>query len=280
MMYEIDGKTKIVGLIGYPIEHTFSPKMHNACFKELGLNWVYLPFSVKPENLEEAFKGLKSIENVQGINVTIPHKQEVIKYLDNLSQEASLIGAVNTISFSNGRATGDNTDGRGFISALTEEGFSLRGKNVLLLGVGGAGRAVSMSLAKEKISRITLVDVNISKAKGLTSEIEHSFKEVKARAIGLKEITLEEIDLLVNATGVGMKEGDPLLINPSLLHRKLFVYDLIYNPTQTLLLKEAAKCGAKTANGSGMLIHQAALSFKIWSGEEAPLGVMKKEMQS
>lgn len=272
---KIDGKTKIVGLIGHPVAHTFSPAMHNSCFAELGLNWIYLPFCIRPENLEQTLKGLGAIENVKGANVTIPHKEEVIKYLDDLSQEASLIGAVNTISFSNGKVVGDNTDGKGFIAALKEEGFNPEGKDVLILGAGGAGRAVAVSLAKEGASRITLVDLNIAKAKGLASEIENSFKEVKAGAAGLKEITLEETDLLVNATGCGMKEEDPLPIFSSLLHQGLFVYDLIYNPAQTLLLKESAKKGARTANGLGMLIHQAALSFNIWTGKEAPIKTME-----
>ncbi|MBU0568614.1 shikimate dehydrogenase, partial [bacterium] len=140
----------------------------------------------------------------------------------------------------------------------------------------GAGRAVAVSLAKEGVSRITLVDLSIGKAKGLASEIENSFREVKVRPARLEEITLEGIDLLVNASGVGMKEGDPCLIDPSDLHSGLFVYDLIYNPARTPLLKEAAKKGAKTANGLGMLIHQAALSFNIWTGKEAPIKVMKE----
>lgn len=273
---KIDGKTKIVGLIGYPVAHTFSPKMHNGCFAKLGLNWIYLPFSVPPENLEQALKGLRAIENVKGVNVTIPHKQEVIKYLDDLTKEASLIRAVNTISFSKGRAIGDNTDGKGFIAALSDEGFSPKGKDVVLLGAGGAGRAIAVSLAKEKVSRITLVDLSINRAEGLASQIENSFSQVKARATELKEITLKEADLLVNATPIGTRNEDPLLISPSLLHQKLFVYDLIYNPAQTLLLKESAKRGARTANGLWMLIHQAALSFKIWTGKEAPIKVMKE----
>ncbi|MBU1486845.1 shikimate dehydrogenase [bacterium] len=273
---KIDGQTKIVGLIGYPLAHTFSPGMHNACFCELGLNWVYLPFSVKQGGLSRTIDGLRAIENVQGVNVTIPYKEEVIEHLDDLSQEASLIGAVNTVSFSNGKATGDNTDAKGFMASLREEGFSPTGKDVLLLGAGGAGRAVAVSLAKEGVSRITLVDLSIGKVKGLASQIENSFREVEVRPARLEEITLEGIDLLINASGVGMKKGDPCLIDPSDLHSGLFVYDLIYNPARTPLLKEAAKKGARTANGLGMLVQQAALSFKIWTGKEAPIKVMKE----
>ncbi len=279
----INALTKIVGLIGYPIDYTLSPDMHNAAFKELNLNFVYLPFRVKSENLQSAIKGLPAL-NIVGVNVTIPHKELAMKYLDDFSLEASMIGAVNTICVQDGKLFGDNTDGKGFIASLKEElKVDPTDKKVFILGAGGAARAIGFSLAKLNVKRMTITDIDIPRTERLSADIKHHFHELRVDTVGLKDKefgrNISDCDILINATPCGMHQDDPLLINPDWVFSTHVVYDIIYNPPQTPLLKMAKERGCLTQNGLGMLIHQGALSFELWTGEKAPVEVMRQAIK-
>jgi len=267
---------KVLGVIGYPIEHSLSPPMHRAALKELGLDYHYDKFEVKPEELENFVSDAR--ENFLGFNVTVPHKVEIIKFLDNLSKEAELIGAVNTVKFENDSATGFNTDGIGAIRALEEAGQQANGKKVLILGAGGASRAISFQLAMEG-AEISICDKAGDKAEELAAEIMKKLnKDVRILDFPIKE-KLDEFDILINATPVGMSpniDNSPLpreFLNPSLT-----VMDIVYNPLETKLLKEAREAGCKTVNGTGMLVNQGAESLRIWLGVEAPVETMRNAL--
>ena len=275
-------KTKIYGLIGYPVKHTFSPLMHNALFKKFKMNATYVPFEVRPEELKSKIRYMKCI-GISGLNVTIPHKENVVKYLDRVDKEAALIGAVNTIVLKGGKFKGFNTDGRGFIKSLEEEfAISPRRKKFFIMGAGGVSRAISFSLALSGAKRIVLLDDIKTKAIRLAKSLE---KNTKGEVIALekdkkamKELILDS-DVFINATPCGMKKSDSRLINPKFLHKKLFVCDVIYNPPATRLLKDAKKKGARTLNGLSMLINQGAISFNLWTGRKASLDVMRKAIK-
>lgn len=276
---KINGRTKIYGLIGYPVRHTFSPLMHNAAFAALGINAAYLPFEVKPRELGFTISCMKSL-GIRGLNVTIPYKEEVLKHLDEIDKEASLIKAVNTIVVKDGKLRGFNTDGKGFIRSLKESfGVLPKGKNFFMMGAGGASRAISFSLALAGARRIVLVDEIKNKAIKLAHSLARNTSceaiAIKKDKNVIKELILNS-DIFVNATPCGMKSSDPRLIEPSLLPRGILVYDIIYNPPITRLLREAKKRGARVANGTGMLLNQGVISFKLWTGKKAPIRVMRK----
>lgn len=272
----INGRTKIVGIIGDPVEHSLSPVMHNAAFKHLNMNFAYIPFHVKPEQLSQAIKGMRALGMI-GLNVTVPHKIEVMEYLDEISSAAAAIGAVNTIYIKDNRLIGDNTDGQGFIRALIEdEGITIAGKSVVILGAGGSARAIGYSLLKEGISRLIFCNRTISRAE----EMARSFQSMSVFVAGMGiEDSREEItqtDIIINTTSIGMKQGDPLLIDPSLIKKGQVVYDIIYSPPETPLLQWAKARGARAINGLGMLVHQGALAFELWTGCPAPIMIMRK----
>lgn len=275
----ITGKTKIVGLFGYPVEHTLSPYMHNAAFESLRLDYCYLPFRVRPEDLKTAVNAIKAL-NMRGMNITIPHKEAIIPLLDELDKEADLIGAVNTVLHEDGRLIGYNTDGKGFIRSLKEEGGIIpKGNRILIIGAGGAARAIAFSLAIEGAEKIFINDIITQKAKELSSAI---IAKTSSEAIYIKDLKegIEKVNVIINATPLGMKKEDPLPISPELLSQRLFVYDIVYNPPETSLLREARSKGAKALGGLGMLLYQGALSFKIWTGQEPPMDVMKKAIEN
>jgi shikimate dehydrogenase len=274
-------ETEVVGLFGYPVEHSLSPIMHNTAFSELGINYFYLPFEVKPEELSSAITAIKAL-NLRGVNLTIPHKESAISHLDMISKEAELIGAVNTIKNEGGKLIGYNTDGRGFIRSLKEEGFQLQGKNVLVIGAGGAARAVSFQLALEGVEKLYISNRTWTKAENLAEEICDKLDLKGVQSLPLKTNVLKkmipDLDLLVDTTPVGMHPvSDDIepVINSDLLHSNLIVADLVYNPVETVLLKEAKKSGASTVSGLGMLAHQGAMAFEIWTDKAAPVKTMK-----
>lgn len=278
---KLSGSTKIVRLIGYPVEHSKSPLMHNAAFQSLGLDFVYLLFSVKLSHLKEAIMGLRA-SNVVGANVTIPYKEEVMKYLDEITPEAKFIGAVNTIHNREGKLIGYNTDGQGFITSLLTDGkVKLEGQKVFLIGAGGAGKAVAVKLAERGIERLVITDKIVKRAETLVGRLRENIPDCPVYTIfpDDKEFakTLLESTLLVNATPVGMKEGDPCVVDPEYLHKDLFIYDVIYN-RETPLIEAAKKRGLKALGGIGMLIHQGAASFEIWTGQKAPIEVMRNRI--
>lgn len=275
---KVTGETKIAGLVGYPIVHSLSPVIHNAGFEELGLNFVYLPFPVKPTHLQKATQAIVALDMV-GVNVTIPHKQNIISYLDEISPEAKLIGAVNTVVNRKGRLIGHNTDGRGFVESLREKDFSLKDKQVLLIGAGGTALSISFSLIREGIKRLILINRTFSRARDVLEKLEGTCGRVKMEIVEFERRNLlpctGDIDLLVNATSVGMHEGDSSLIDLRQFPSSLYVYDVIYN-RETELLKQAKEKGMRFQGGLGMLIFQGALSFEMWTHRRAPVHKMRK----
>lgn len=278
----ITGKTKICGLIGDPVEHTMSPAMHNAAFEELGLDYIYLPFRVKAENLAGAVAGLKAL-GLCGFNVTIPHKVNIIPLLDSVDPVARKIGAVNTIVNDDGRLTGYNTDAAGFLEALREQGVEAAGKNIVILGAGGASRAISCVLA-ENGARLTILNrrQELDWAVDIARRINRDTGEV-AQALELTDAnlstSLSAAGILVNATSVGMSpDEDSSPVPAGLLKSGLMVFDIVYNPVRTRLLREAASAGLCTVGGVDMLAWQGALAFEKWTGCVAPLATMRREV--
>ncbi|MHB8103920.1 MAG: shikimate dehydrogenase [Dehalococcoidales bacterium] len=275
----ISGKTKVCALIGDPVEHTMSPAMHNTAFQKLGLDYVYIPFRVKPEELPQAVAGLKAL-NVTGFNVTIPHKVKVILLLDSLDPLAEKIGAVNTVVNDNGTLKGYNTDAEGFFRALKEHNIEPKGKNAVVLGAGGASRAISYILAREGAS-LTILNrqQELDWAEDIAQLIRKDFKrDVKVLELGHLNEVLSGVDLLINATSVGMSPlADVSPVPAGLLVKVPVVFDIVYSPIKTRLLKEAAAAGAKTIGGVHMLAWQGALAFEKWTGRTPPIDIMREE---
>lgn len=275
----IKGSTKVVGLIGEPVEHSFSPPMHNEAFKTLGLDYVYVPFNVSPDNLKSAIEGANSL-NIQGLNVTIPHKINVIKYLNELDPIAELIGAVNTIDFKN--LKGYNTDGIGCIRAI-EEVTKIKDKNIVVAGAGGAARAIVFYLAKYGAEEVNILNRNLKKAENLASDLLASNLISNVNSSDISEISkfISDADILIDTTPIGMHPNvsDEPIVKAADIHEELVVNDIVYNPNETVLLKEAIKANAKVVYGIKMLLYQGAESFKIWTGREAPIDVMEAKLK-
>jgi shikimate dehydrogenase len=259
-----------------------SPVMHNAAFKNKGVDCVYLPFKVKKEELGKAIEGMRAL-NIRGLNVTIPHKVDVIQFLDELDPLADKIGAVNTIVNNGGVLKGYNTDATGFLQALRERGIEPKGKSVVILGAGGASRAISFILA-EGGAHIVILNrlLELDWAKELASRISQTFaKEVEALELNKENLAsaLEKADILVNTTSVGMSPKiDETPVTSNLLKSNLVVSDIVYNPIKTRLLREAEMAGATTIDGLDMFVWQGALAFEKWTGLQAPIGVMKEKV--
>ncbi len=251
--------------------------MHNAAFAKLGLNWRYLAFEVDPKNLRAAIEGAKAM-NFAGLNLTVPHKLLAAELVDALDDSAKKWGAVNTIRFDQKGAIGFNTDADAIVAALHEDlKMKLRGAKVLLLGAGGAGRTAALKLASEKVGELFLVNRTRSKVEAIASEIKKQFPSVKI-TVGYPKTN---VDLLLNATSLGLKTDDvsPLDEKQFSLKQARAVYDMIYRPAETALLKAARAAGCETANGLGMLLHQGAKAFEIWTGRTAPLDVMRQALE-
>lgn len=270
---KIGGKTKVTGLLGYPVEHSFSPAMHNAAFAHLNLDYCYVAFPVEPERLSDAVNGIRAL-SLSGVNVTVPHKEKVMPFLDEISEEAAFIGAVNTIKNDNGKLTGYNTDGRGFMQSLAEADITAGNKKILIIGAGGASRAVGYYLCKEA-SNIWLYDVDHRKCDSLKQRLNSLNGNVSLAEGGFIGDAgfLSEMDIIINATPLGLSPGDPLPVGASLLKDKNIVCDLIYK--ETPLLREASKRGCRTLDGLGMLLWQGVFAFEIWTGIMPPVDVMK-----
>ncbi|MGB9876853.1 MAG: shikimate dehydrogenase [bacterium] len=270
----INATTKVVGVIGYPITHSLSPQMHNAAFTYLGLNYVYVAWEVIPERLKLAMDGMRGL-GIIGMNVTIPHKERVGEYLDELSEESVMVGAVNTVHNLNGRLIGYNTDVEGFKRALGED---VRGKKAVILGAGGAGKAVAYALLSSGASCIVL-NRTVEKAREL---VERYKKLGEIEGVALTPSNLREAmrgaEILINATSIGM-QGEEIEGIEDVLHRNLLVMDLVYNPRETPLLRLARERKARVVEGWKMLLHQGAISFEIWTREKAPLEVMESILQ-
>lgn len=273
----INANTKIYGLVGYPVSHSLSPSMQNAAFLYHKIDAAYVTFSIEPKDIDTALRGLCSA-GIAGLNVTIPHKESAFRIVDEVDEAARLIGAVNTVLVKKGRLFGYNTDAPGFLAAIKEElKFNPKGKSVAVLGAGGAGRAVSFACAKSGASALSIYDVDKNRASALADNINNAFKKKIARPVSdIKLLDLKKTGLLVNASPVGMDGGMP--VSAGMLRRDLAVYDLVYNRA-TNLVKSAKRKGAKAANGLGMLLHQGALAFSIWTGKKPPVYIMRKALE-
>jgi shikimate dehydrogenase len=277
----VSGTTKICGLIGDPVEHTMSPAMHNAAFEKLGLDYIYLPFRVPSESLGDAVSGLKAL-NVRGFNVTIPHKVAVIPCLDEVDAIAGKIGAVNTVVNDDGKLTGYNTDAAGFLQAMLEQEIQPAGKNIIILGAGGASRAISFILA-DNGARLTVLnrklelDWAFELARRIHEDLGSEVTPLELTAENLSAV-LAKSDIIVNATSVGMSpEKDYSPVPAGLLKPGLIVFDIVYNPVRTKLVREAESSGARTVSGVDMLAWQGALAFEKWTGQQAPVDLMRRE---
>ena len=271
----MNSTTKLLGVIGDPISHSKSPLMMNRALATTGLNFTYAAFHVSPADLGQAIAGVRALQ-FRGINVTIPHKETVIPFLDELDESAQLIGAVNTIVNNQGRLIGYNTDGIGYARSLIEEtGISLAGKKVLVLGAGGAARAIVYALAKHGVNKIYLVNRSQERAVELA---QHFTSLVEIQAIAASEIrsVASDVDLLINTTSVGMSPNESAcpLDDMTWFHDGLTVSDLIYNPRMTNLLEKAKRSGATIHGGLGMLVYQGAYAFEYWTGQTAPIEAM------
>lgn len=279
-----DNPIQLVGLIGWPVKHSVSPAMHNAAFDALGRRWHYSLLPTPPGRVKAALTDLKA-QGYRGANVTVPHKQTVMPYLDELTDAAQAIGAVNTIVRQEGRLIGHNTDGDGFLAALREADFEPAEKRALVLGAGGAARAVVYALAQAGCT-IAIHNRTVRRAAQLAHQIQHVGVRAPVTWVpvttALADLDLAVLDLLVNATSVGMWPHTDASPWPETLPLPAHwtVFDLVYNPAETHLLSQARAVGATTVGGLGMLIHQGALAFEMWTGQHPPLEVMRVAAQN
>ena len=287
MAIGISGRTKVCGIFGCPVEHTFSPALHNAAFATTGLDYVYVPFKVAPHSLAAAVDSIRAL-GLAGVNVTVPHKEAVLPLLDGLSEEAARIGAVNTIVNREGYLYGDNTDGKGYLKALREAGFAPAGRTVLFLGAGGSARAVALQLALAGVGKLVFTNHTEARAADLACFIAEktgiqvelvTWPEQAGDKLPTK--TLADADLVVQATSLGMspKVYETVPLPFASFRPGQVASDLVYNPVETLFLKKARLAGAVTVSGLGMLLHQGALAFELWTGVPAPLAVMREVLK-
>ncbi|MFX1519488.1 MAG: shikimate dehydrogenase [Promethearchaeota archaeon] len=276
----ITSETQLCGLIGHPVKHSLSPIMHNAAFKEIGIQdkFCYLAFDVLESNLKDVIAAVKSL-HIRGLNVTIPHKRAVMEYLDLIDTTAQSIGAVNTIVNNKGFLRGYNTDLLGVTNALKEAEFDPTNKKIVILGAGGAARAASFSIGR-KAAEIVIINRSIQKAKDLCNDLlESLIVEARYRELSEKILRAEvqNAALLVNCTSVGMwPDTNQTLLKRENIPETITVFDTIYNPLETQLLKEAKKAGAKTIPGLAMFVWQGAIAFELWTGAKAPIQKMKE----
>jgi shikimate dehydrogenase len=270
----ISGSTRLLGVIGDPVGHTSSPAMHNAAIAALGLDYVYAAFHVRPELLGRAMDGMRAL-NIAGLNVTVPHKQGVMEYMDEVSEEAVAIGAVNTVAYRDGRLVGHNTDAFGIVESLKRDGgMEHLPAKVVLLGAGGAARAILYALLQSaRVEEILLLNRTVTKAESLARDLD-SAGRVKVGPMDAPGVA--DAGLLINSTSVGMHPHDGVspLADASVLHADMLVADIVYKPLKTRLMEQAESAGARTINGLGMLAWQGARSFEIWTGITPPVDVM------
>jgi shikimate dehydrogenase len=283
-MKEITGKTSLICLLGSPVSHSISPQMHNEAFRLLNLDYAYLAFDVNAEQLETAVKGLCTMK-ARGFNLTMPCKNEIVKFCDELSPAASIMGAVNTVVNENGKLIGHNTDGIGYMKAVQHAGLDIIGKKMTLLGAGGAATAILVQAVLDGVAEISVFSrpgkrfdqtlETIAKLRGMSS-CNINLYDFSDEMILRREI--QESALLTNATSVGMAPNTDvsLITDSSIFHKDLVVSDIIYNPKETTLLKLAKEAGCQTFNGLYMLLYQGAEAFKLWTGEDMPVDAIKK----
>jgi shikimate dehydrogenase len=274
-------RAQLVGVFGCPIDENPTGVVEEAAFKHLGLDYRYLTMLVKERDLQAAMNGLKAM-NMRGVNLTIPHKVKVLEYLDELSEAAEIIGAVNMVVNRDGRLWGENTDGKGFLTALTKEDVPVSGKRIAVLGAGGAARAISVECALAGASHITIANIERERGEALVKLINER-TPAKAEFVFWDQAfqVPAGTDIFINATSVGLypKVHEKPNVAYDTVTAHMVVSDVIFNDPNTLFLQEAAKRGAKTVNGLGMLANQAAMNFALWTGKEAPVALMEQVLK-
>ena len=274
----ISGHTKVFAVLGHPIGHTLSPVMHNAAFQALGMDAIYLAFDVHPDRLLSVLAAMKDM-GLGGVNITVPLKEVAAKGLPQLDDSARLLGAVNTVKFMPDGMIGYNTDGAGFLQAVEEAfGESVAGKSVFICGAGGAGRAVALVCAGSGVRSLTIADTDPARPGNVAREIG-ARSGVSVTIASRWEEEAREADIVVQATPLGMKPGDPLPLKAEAFRSGQAVFDLVYMYPETAFMKAAKAGGAQTANGLGMLLHQGVHAFEIWTGVKPPVDVMKKALE-
>lgn len=285
MAYEITGHTKLTGLLGSPVEHSFSPMMHNEAFRQLDLDYAYLAFDVGTDKLEVAVEGLKAL-GVRGFNLTMPDKNLMCSLVDELSPAAKIGGAVNTVVNEEGVLKGYTTDGIGFMRSVKEAGKDIIGKKMTLLGAGGAAAAILVQAALDGVAAISVFNIKDDFFERAEEILEVLRKETNC-VLNLYDFSdaellkkeIAESQILVNGTPIGMapKTDRCIITDDSVFRKDLYVYDVIYNPEETLLLKKAKAAGCQTQNGLNMLLYQGAAAFELWTGKEMPVDVIKQK---
>lgn len=284
MRGQVGGVPRLYGLLGRPVSHSLSPAMHEAAFLAQGMNYRYQAFHVEPDALPFAVAGLKAL-GIAGVNVTIPHKESILPLLDEVTENARLVGAVNTIVHRNGRLIGYNTDGWGFLCALEEAGVRPKGARAVVLGAGGAARAIASHLILAGAAHVAVLNRTVDKAERLVEELTASLREAKGAPDALPpfvagsleaEALIRSADLVVNCTSLGMGEqaGESPLADSAWLRPGAIVYDTVYTPAETRLLQEAKAAGCQAIGGLGMLVHQGACAWEYWFGRRGPTSIM------
>lgn len=288
-MVHIDGRTRLAGVIGWPVEQSLSPAMHNAAYEAMGLNWAYLPFAVPDENaLFSLLEAARRI-GVVGLNVTMPFKRSVLELCDEVAMLAEIAGAVNTIHCADGRLIGYNTDGRGLLESLEQDaGFSPAGTSVAILGAGGAAGAAVAGLVLARVASLSIVNRDMGSAEALIGRIECHLRGIEATAQPFEGSGIDAVrsaDLVINATPLGMRPNDPSPVPADWLREGQLVLDMVYRAEPTALMTEATRVGARALNGLGMLVAQGALAIDIWAGAEraearAPREIMRAAVEA
>ncbi len=282
-MKALSGHTLPFAVLGHPIGHTLSPVMHNAAFEALGMDAIYLAFDVAPERLLEVLPAMQTM-GFKGVNLTVPLKEVAYKGFSNLDESARRLGAVNTVEFRPDGPRGHNTDGKGFLTAIRESfGTEITGLTVFILGCGGAGRAVAITAAVEGADRILLADIDARRCHNLAKDIASFAPAARVESVGTEAAAwshrLGEVDLVVQASPVGMKPDDVCPVPAQAFRKGQMAFDLVYNLPQTCFTRTASAGGAKAVNGLGMLLHQGAEAFTIWTGQPAAVGVMRQALE-
>jgi shikimate dehydrogenase len=278
-MTPITGRTRVVCVIGDPISHSLSPVMHNAAFQHLGLDFAYVAFHVLPRQLKAAVAGIRSLQMI-GLNVTVPHKETILPLLDSVSSVARRAGAVNTVLKRGGKLFGENTDVLGFVHALEEQGFGFRGARVVVIGAGGAARAVLVALADAGAAEVRIANRTFARAHRLARLFSTRSMRVEPAALSnLRRMDLGETDLVINTTSLGLKNERFLALPYESAPKRCVFFDLIPRPA-TDFLQRAARLRRPTLDGISMLLHQGAASFQIWTGQAAPREVMRRALRS
>ncbi|MEI6385768.1 MAG: shikimate dehydrogenase [Spirochaetota bacterium] len=278
---EISGETRLIALLGDPVDHSLSPRMHNTAFAHLGLKYAYLAFRSNEAELPAAVAALKALD-ARGFNCTMPLKKAILPLLDDMSPAARMTGSVNTVAIEDGRLIGHNTDGKGYIHDLRDHGVEIRGKRILIVGAGGAARGLCVQLALDGAAEIVIANRSLEKAQSIRCLIASNIPTCKVEAIQLSERELAPrialADIFTNTTALGMHplEESCVISNSAMLRPSLVMTDLVYIPEKTIFLEFAEEAGCKVINGAGMLLWQGAEAFRIWTGKDMPVDLVKR----